>query len=78
MASIAQSASNSANAPPNTPSNALSVSIWRINRQRPAPSAARTASSFSRPAERASCRLATLAQAMSRTQPTAPSNSNRL
>ena len=43
----------------------------RIKRQRLAPIAARTASSLPRERARASCRLATFAQAMSRTQATA-------
>ena len=43
-------------------------------RHRLAPSAARTAISFCRAAARASRRLATLAHAMSNTNPTAPSN----
>src|SRR5262249_24048130 len=46
-----------------------SVRLCRINRPRPAPNAARTASSFLRVALRASKRLATLAQAISRTNP---------
>ena len=48
--------------PPAAESTRLSVSNWRINRARPAPSALRTASSRRRPAPRASSRLATLAQ----------------
>ena len=45
-------------------------------RDRPAPNAARTASSDSRAAVRPSDRLATLTQAMSRTNPTAPSRTS--
>ncbi|MCG3160997.1 MAG: hypothetical protein JMDDDDMK_02110 [Acidobacteria bacterium] len=46
-------------------------------RQRPAPNAARTATSRCRPAARASSRLATFAQAISKTIPTAPSSTNK-
>ena len=51
-------------------STRLSVSICLISRRRPAPSAARIASSFCREAARVSRRLATLAQAMRRTNAT--------
>jgi hypothetical protein len=44
----------------------LSVSSWRTTRQRFAPSAVRTANSRCRAAPRANCRLATLAQAISK------------
>ena len=47
---------------------------WRMRRPRSAPSAARSASSRSRRMSRASVRLATLAQAMSRTNPAVPSS----
>ena len=53
-------------------SSTLSTSSWRTMRQRVAPSETRTDISRARPAERASSRLATLAQAISRTKPTAP------
>ena len=46
------------------------MSNWRTIRERVAPKETRTAISFSRPIARASCRLATLAQAMRRTMPT--------
>ena len=52
----------------------LSVNIWRISRPRLAPSASRTAISDERAAERASNRLATFAQAIKSTTPTAASN----
>ena len=56
-------------------SSTLSVRSWRSRRPRSPPSAMRTAISRCRPAARASSRLATLAQAMSRTKTTAPSSS---
>ena len=59
--------------PPQTASSALSVSSCRTSRPRPAPSAARIASSRSRPSIRASVRLATFAHAISRTMPVMPS-----
>ena len=65
-------ASPSPSAPPASASSTLSVSSWRTSRRREAPSAARIATSRSRVATRASIRLATLAQAISRTSPTAP------
>ena len=61
--------------PPQSPSTALSVRHWRINRPRPAPSATRTASSRSRETARASSKLATFTHAISSTRLTAP-NSN--
>jgi hypothetical protein len=61
-----------ANATPTTPpaaaSSVLSVSSWRTSRPRPAPSAARSASSRSRPSIRASVRFATFAHAISSTR----------
>ncbi len=59
--------------PAATASTTLSVRSWRTRRARPAPTAARTTISRPRAEARASSRLATLAQAMSRTKPTAPS-----
>ena len=59
--------------PPMADSSTLSVSSWRTMRPRPAPMAERMAISRERPVARASSRLATLAQAISSTQPTAPS-----
>ena len=55
----------------------LSASNWRINRARPA-RAARNENSRERAVERASSRLATLAQAISSTKPTAPKKSTAL
>ena len=53
----------------------LSVSSWRMIRRRPAPSAARTASSRVLALARAISRFATLAQQISSTNPTTPRNS---
>ena len=61
--------------PPIADSTTLSVTSWRTILRRPAPSAARTASSRVRAVARASRRLATLAQQMSSTKPTTPRNS---
>ena len=55
----------------------LSVSNCRARRCQPAPSAVRMATSFSRPAARASRRLATLAQAINRTSATEPSSTSK-
>ena len=71
-ASTLHAASNTPRIAPRSPSSALSVSICRTRRRRRAPSAARMASSFFRSALRARSRLATLAHAMSSTNPTAP------
>jgi hypothetical protein len=57
-------------------SRTLSVNNWRTTRQRSAPSAARMANSRFRAVERANSRLATLAQAMISTNPTAPTSSS--
>ena len=59
--------------PPASERTTLSVSSWRTSCPRPAPSAARTASSRSRRSSRASDRLATFEQAMSRTKLVVPS-----
>jgi hypothetical protein len=59
-------------APPARLSMVLSVKSCRANRLRCAPKAVRTASSCSRRIIRASARLATLAQAISRTSPAVP------
>jgi hypothetical protein len=61
-------------APPMADSSTLSVSSWTMMRPRPAPMAERMAISRRRPVARTSSRLATLAQAISRTRPTAPSS----
>ena len=63
--------------PPVSESARLSVSSWRMIWKRPAPSAARVASSRFLAEARTSRRLATLAQAMRRTRPTAPSRTSR-
>ncbi len=62
---------SSATPPASRPSRALSVSNCRMIRRRLAPSDSRMHSSFWRDAARASCRLATLAQAITSTIPTA-------
>ena len=59
-------------APPIAASTRLSVSSWRTIRSRPAPTAVRSAISRLRPSARTSCRLATLAHAISRTRPNRP------
>ena len=58
--------------PPRVASTRASTRSWRTSRSRLAPSAERTAISSVRTEARASIRCATLAQAMSRTTPTAP------
>ena len=63
-------------APPRRESNRLSVITWRTRRAPDAPSAARTAISRWRVLARARRRFATLAQAISSTRLTAPSNSS--
>ena len=62
-------------APPSD-SSTLSVNNWRTTRPRSAPSAARMANSRLRAVARASSKLATLAQAMISTNPTAPTSSS--
>ena len=57
-------------------STTLSVSTWLMMRPREPPSAARMAISRLRPVARTSSRLATLAQAISSTKPTAPISTN--
>ena len=54
----------------------LSVNSWLASRARLAPRACRTASSPRRASVRASARLATLAHAINKTRPTAPSVTN--
>ena len=68
----AQGATSRPSVPPRTARKRLSVRNCRINRARLAPSAMRTAISLCRVAVRAVVRLATLAQAIRRTKPTAP------
>ena len=70
----ASSAINSPTKPPMSASSTLSVSSCRAIRSRLAPTAARIAISFCRTAARAISRLATLAQAINSTKPTAPNN----
>ena len=68
---------HASSSPPNPPASErtrLSASNWRTSRPRPAPSAARTASSRWRAVARASRRLATFAQAMRSTKATAPAS----
>ena len=60
-------------APPANDSIKLSVSSCCMMRQRPAPSATRTASSRRRPVARINSKFATFAHAISSTKPTAPS-----
>src|ERR1700740_2923494 len=55
----------------------LSVKSWRKTRNRLAPMARRTANSCWRPAELANSKLATLVQAISNTNATAPMSTNR-
>ncbi len=62
-----QCASGRPNAPPPSERSTLSVNICLTSRARLAPSAVRIATSDCRPRTRARFRLATLAQAMSRT-----------
>ena len=63
-------------APPISASSELSVSNCRNILTRPAPSAARTASSRSRRTMRERFKFATLAHAISRTKPAAPSSTS--
>jgi hypothetical protein len=71
--SIVHVPSRSPSVPPATASRKLSVRNCRTMRSREAPIASRTATSRCRAEPRASSRLATLAQAISNTKPTAPS-----
>ena len=64
------------NTPPVSERRILSVSSWRIIRPLPAPSAARTAISRFRAVARISKRFATFAQAISKTKPTAITNTH--
>ena len=70
-ARIPRMPSTSPIAPPTTESATLSVSNWRMIRPRPAPIAARMATSRLRAVARTSSRFATLAQAIRRTNATA-------
>ena len=71
------SASSNPRMPPTPANSTLSVSIWRTIRMLLAPSTLRIAISFWRAVARLRRRLATLAQAMSRTNPTAASKTVR-
>ncbi len=71
-----QSARRMPSAPPASARRTLSARSCRTRSAGEAPSATRTAISRARDAARASCRLATLAQAMSSTSPTAPRSTN--
>ncbi len=75
-ARVPQYARPSPATPPTEPRTADSVSSCLMRRARPAPSAARTASSSCRAVALASSRLATLAHATSSTRPTAPNRTN--
>ena len=72
----AQRATNNPHEPPINARKVLSVSNCRISRQRLAPSAARVAISRCLVDARARRRLATVAQAISRTKPTAPNRTS--
>src|ERR1700693_3997651 len=74
---VPQALSTAPNAPPATASSRLSVKSWRMRLARVAPMAVRTAISRWRPSARESRRLATLAHAMSSTNPTAEENPQR-
>ena len=69
-------ATRSPSRPPASASRVVSAKSCRTMRARLAPRAARTAISLRRPSVRASTRLATFAQAISRTHPTAPSSTS--
>ena len=75
--SVAPRASTSPAAPPASDRIVLSARSCPAMRPRVAPMAARTASSFRRPVPRASSKLATLAQAISSSNPTAPARISR-
>ena len=78
---IASSESVANTRPPKPPSpviTALSVSSWRSRRPCPPPTAIRTANSGARRVQRASIRFATLTQAISRTNSTAPCSSSNV
>ena len=74
--SIPHIASNAPSNPPIKPSGRHSMITCRTMRARLAPRLARIANSFSRADARASSRLATLTQATSNTNATAPSNTS--
>jgi hypothetical protein len=70
---MASSPKTNPNIPPRNASRTLSVNSCRTSRPWAAPRAERSVNSRRRPNERARRRLATLAQAISNTTPTAPS-----
>ena len=78
MTSWAQRDSNSPSHAPAAPSIRLSVSNWRASRHLVAPSARRVSTSRRRLTPRESSRFATLADPMSRMQPTAPKRPKRV
>ena len=67
----------SPSAPPTNDSIMVSTRSWRTTRQRPAPSAVRTAISRSRALARATSRLATLPQVIASSTPTIASSTKR-
>ena len=71
----AQAAARTPRLPPHSASRPLSATSWRISRLRLAPNAERMEISVRRVSDRASNKLATLAQAMIRTSATAPASS---
>ena len=73
-----QNANATPKTPPSTASTRLSVTTSLTTRHRLAPSAVRTAISFWRDAAFASSRFATFAQAINRTNPTAPRSIRRV
>lgn len=75
---VAHTAKSNPAAPPAQARRMLSVSNCLMARPCVAPSAARIANSRARPVERARSKLATFAQAISSTNPTAPSNTNSI
>ncbi len=73
-----QIASSNPMLPPAIDSIRLSTSNWRMTLQRPAPKATRMEISRIRPTARANCMFATFAQAISSTNPTAPSIARKM
>ena len=73
---VPQAAISNPTSPPSVASSTLSVSICRMSRRRLPPIAVRMAISRSRVVARASSRLATFAQPISSTNPTAPSSTS--
>lgn len=69
---VVQTATTTPPTPPSSASNRLSLISWLTRRDRPPPSAARTAISRDRTRPHANSRPATLAQAISNTSPASP------